>query len=981
MEEVPAQENAYDSNQGVMKIDVTPESPLIAQQPHEAQPTSNRGNGAGKAGRGKRLSILIAAIALIAIAAVLIGIKPPHVIHTTTIATTTIQSVNASLITQCTAINTPGSYYLEKDINTSISSGACITVNANNVNLVCNGNKITGSGPYTNVSPYTYGIKVTNKSNITISGCYVKDFSYGVYLNDVSFASIVDSNASRNYMNNIYISNTTKSRVSNNYISYAAGTTGSVYVSQDSHQNSIDNNTILYNRYYGIYIGSGNNNYSNNYINGTPYSFYCRGAYGLKNSSTGSSNVCYNNEGCGFISCKGENIPTNLSQIYLPNEIRSCGSIASRGTYYLESNLAMNDYVNTSNHLLVEYDIPCITVASGNVTLDCNFKTISNATYAAIAAKDENNVTIENCNIADSSFGVLSSNVSGMRIFNSSIRSGIVGLAFENMTGGLVSNLHSSSNAYGVYIENSNGGLFNNFNVSHNNVGIYITGSIGNSFSGGLAQNNTKLDVYAAANSQSAGYNLMQTTTCTYTNAAWATCAEHVSPSLAYKPIISCTTITKPGNYSMLGNIYNAPNGCLTIDARNVVLNCGGHTITSAQTGQGTGIKLTGSSNVTLLGCNVNSFNTSVYAKGSSLLLLKGINSSDASYGLVLSGITNSSIIGSHIINPSIAGVYLDNSSDNELSSINVTGGGVALMINNSKSNGIYNNFASGSTVGMLIEGISGNNTVSNNIMQRSASTDYECVGNSGANAELGGINYGTTKKGCAWLAALTQSNPNVACAGINQPSSISLSFDGTYPYGYKCFGIYANDTTIDCNGHTVIATSGGTFADFVNSQGSKIEDCVLKGFTNPIVAANSSVSVLNDTIIANSTGSTGVNITGSYGPAVEHSNVSAYTGISVSNSKNGVIANNVAGGGAIAYALDNSTGFKVNGNIALQSSAIAFMLNGSVFNTFQDNNFESVGGIDCEYKAAGAYNNTDLGGNMCISNQNCKWVTSSGCG
>ncbi|MGC8651964.1 MAG: NosD domain-containing protein [Candidatus Micrarchaeia archaeon] len=975
MEEAPSQENSDTGEQGVMRVDVTPQSPLIAQQPKEAPAA-----GGKKSGLGSRRLLLTAIAIIIVIAAAVVVTKIPYVTSTTTAPTTTIESINVSLITKCTTIKAPGSYYLKNDINTSISSGACIAVDANNVNIVCNGNKLTGSGPYTNVPPYTYGIEAAGRDNITISGCYIKDFSYGVYLKDVSFASIVNSNISKNYMNNVYIGNTTHSRILDSYLSYSAGTTGSIYVSNNSYENSIDNNTMLYNRYYGVYIGSGGNSYTHNYINGTPYSFYCRGAYGLANSSTGEGNTCYNNNGCGFLSCKGVNIPTNLSQIYLPNEIRSCGSIVKSGTYYLESGLSMNKYVNTSNPLLVQYDMPCINIAVGNVTLDCNSKAISNATYAAITADNVGNVTIENCGIKSSSFGVLLSNASGVHVSNISVYASTVGLALKNTSLDVVSGLNAFGNAYGIYIKGSNGDLFSNFNASHNNVGIYIVGSIGNSFNDGVARNNTKLDVYAATDSQNATYNLMQATTCTYTNAAWATCAEHISPSLAYTPLISCAAITKAGNYSMLNDIYNAPSGCITIRAKNVELNCNGGVITSAHYGYGTGVQIAGSSNVTLRNCNINAFNMSVYARSSSALQLADVNADSAGYGLVLSNVSDSSITVSNVGNPRVAGVYLNGSSYNRLSGINVTGGNVALLINNSGSNLIEGNAASGSTIGMLITGHSENNTINNNIMEHSASVDYKCVGNSGVASELGGINYGSTKQGCAWLAALSQSNPDVACAGISSPASISLSSDGTYPYSYSCFGVSANSTTIDCNGHTVIATNGGTFAMFDNSQHSVIEDCVLKGFTDPIIAVNSSVSIVNDTIVANGAKSTGISVTGSSGPNIIGNNVSAYTGISISNSANGELANNVAGSGAVAYAMRNSTGFKISGNLALQNAAIAFMLNNSVFNMFQNNNFESMGGIACRNNAMGSANNTDLGGNLCAANQGCKWVTSPRC-
>ncbi|MEM0149914.1 MAG: NosD domain-containing protein, partial [Candidatus Micrarchaeaceae archaeon] len=319
-------------------------------------------------------------------------------------------------------------------------------------------------------------------------------------------------------------------------------------------------------------------------------------------------------------------------------------------------------------------------------------------------------------------------------------------------------------------------------------------------------------------------------------------------------------------------------------------------------------------------------------------------------------------------------------SLNNTISNSNITGSNVALYINNSTRNFILNNTAYSNNIGMLIGGNSRNNTIDNNTMEQSASLDYECSGNSGAKDENAAINYGSKKGNCKWLAALPLSSPDVSCMGINSPTSISMTSDGMYPYGYRCFGIYANGTTINCNGHTVISTSGGTFASFYNSTNGKVENCVLKGFSTPITARNSSIDVVNDTIVDNSGTGAAINITDSYYPEVMDSNISAYIGVSVANSKNGKIESNVAGSGAIAYLLKNSTGFTVEGNLALLSSAVGFVLNGSIFNTFENNNFQSIGGIACYGGAESAPNNTDLGGNICALNQNCKWVSSAQC-
>ncbi|MGC8669845.1 MAG: right-handed parallel beta-helix repeat-containing protein [Candidatus Micrarchaeia archaeon] len=966
---VDAPNDQYDSNEGVMKVEVTPKSPLMAQQPYSTP--SNVGNSNDRKSNFVKIIIPIVLVAIVAIA--LIGLKSSHFIKPQT--TTTISSVNASAIKECTSINNPGNYYLVNNINTTISKGACININANNVAFVCNGKIIRGAGPYVNVSPFTYGILVQGKKNVSIQGCNVYDFSYGAYINDSDFVKVENSNMSRNYMENIYINDTRNSRFLGNRLDFSAGLRGSIYVASNSKNNTFENNTMLYNRYYGIYIGSSGNEYYDNYLNDTPVSFYCYGANGFTNSNKGASNLCYNNTGCGFLTCKGINTPTNLSQIYLTNNITSCGSIMKPGVYNLSSNVYMNEYVNTSSPLFLMYNIPCINIASNNVTLNCKSHQVGYAPYAAITLKNVRNITIENCNINSSYFGIAPINTTKVHIYNITATNNQAGIALQNSSYDVISNLNAYGNNYGVYISGSTGNLFDSFNTSNNIIGIYVTGSLGNTFNNGVALKNSKIDVYASSNAQNATYNLMQKTICMYTNAAWATCKSHIIPNLTYTPVISCMNISKPGNYSILNNIYGASNKCLDVNTNNTKINCNGHTITSKYVNSGIGLYVNNSANVSFTDCNFRNFNTSIELRNSKGISVINTGVNVSYYGIYLDKVLNSFVFVGSIQSSANSGIYLNNSKYNIIESVNITRSGTALQINNSTNNYIKYNNGTFNNVGMLLTGISNNNTIENNNMTQSISFDYLCIGNSGVNAENGGVNFGTKKSNCMWLEALSTLTPDITCTTANKPSSISLMTDYLYPYGYKCYNVYANGTTINCNGHTILATSGGTFATFRNASGAKIENCVLKGFTDPITAINSSVDVINDTIISNLNYSTGVDIMNSYYPEVINNNITAHVGIEVSNSTNGKIYNNTAEYGMVGYLLENSTGFKITGNSAMQNVAVGFILNGSIFNIFKNNNFYSVAGIECYGKAIGSANNTNEGGNTYITNQDCKWL------
>lgn len=87
----------------------------------------------------------------------------------------------------CTAINvlptvisTQGIYCLKKDLATSITTGAAITINANNVTIDLNGFKLGGLGG--GAGSQAKGIAATGRTNITLRNGSVRGFYTGIYL-------------------------------------------------------------------------------------------------------------------------------------------------------------------------------------------------------------------------------------------------------------------------------------------------------------------------------------------------------------------------------------------------------------------------------------------------------------------------------------------------------------------------------------------------------------------------------------------------------------------------------------------------------------------------------------------------------------------------------------------------------------------------------------------------------------------------------
>ena len=111
-------------------------------------------------------------------------------------------SVLAVDVSACTTIAAAGTYDLTQDISTG--SGTCIDIQADNVNLNCNGYRIYDS------SSASYGVQAVGTSsdyreNISVYNCVIDDFSSGIYfenvLNSDVFDSIFSGNSNAVYQN------------------------------------------------------------------------------------------------------------------------------------------------------------------------------------------------------------------------------------------------------------------------------------------------------------------------------------------------------------------------------------------------------------------------------------------------------------------------------------------------------------------------------------------------------------------------------------------------------------------------------------------------------------------------------------------------------------------------------------------------------------------------------------------------------------
>jgi parallel beta-helix repeat protein len=933
----------------------------------------------------KKLILPIVAVMVIIVLVIVAShfIKPSN---STTSTTTTIQ--NTGFVSSCRALNAPGTYTLGSNISTSMSSGSCLNITASNVQLSCNGYGIKGSGPYSGVGPFTYGIAVKG-SNVGITGCTIGNFSYGIYsMPGSSGLNIHNNTLSYNYVSNIYMAGTGSSNVYLNNIYGSESNTGSVYITANSSGDAVYNNTIGKSAIKGIFINSTGNSFYNNKISSTPSAFECTAYAGLVKSNRGYGNACLNNTGCSFLACRVSNTPPNLTQISLGSSVSGCGAINFPGTYSLSSNINMEDYVNTSSLGFLNY-VPCIDVRVSKVTLNCNNYAITNASVG-IMAEGMSNISINNCRINSTPAGVGIDlyNISGSSISNITIIRAGTGISLAKSSQNKLTGLSAKNSLIGILLSSSYTNNLNDFNSSNNSYGIYVENSTGNIFNGGVANGNLALDVYADNLSSKANYNLMTSTGCGFTNAVWAPCKTHISASLSYYPVNSCTTISKGGNYSLRTSIVPSTTGtCINIDTSNVVLRCHGYRLAPAvASSPGTAILVSNANNVTVEGCRISDFSYAIRAVNSTALNITNITSTSPSTGIALQQVNSSFITKDTVSSPSGYGIAVSDSKSDIITFNNVslasTQSFSGIMLNNSIRNIVQGNKGKSNYIGLQLLGNSVNNTIMNNTMSGSGAYDYECSPQSSSlGSENGGVNYGAVKYGCHWNAVLTPFS-NLHCSPSFSSNRFSLSTDHQYSAGANCFDIYGNTTTLDCNGHTIISNNGGTLM-YAKNATAIVQNCYIKGFQNVLAGKNSTLKLLNDTILLNSTSmayDSALNATGGTSVSIQDDNITAQNyGVILTNVNRGSVLNDVVKAGSVAYSIINSSGISFSRDVSYPGSGIGIILNGSTDISMQDNQFNgTLFGIQCLGRSQSSSNVTDLGGNSCSSQTSCTWINPS---
>jgi parallel beta-helix repeat protein len=768
--------------------------------------------------------------------------------QTSSNSTTTVASFQSKDLSSCTVINQPGIYTVTGNITTSIKSGSCIEVLSSDVIINGNNYHLKGSGPYIDVAPFTYGILLSGVSNVSINKLNVSRFSYSLYLKNSNNNNLTDLYLSNSTLSNMFLNNSSHNKIINNTIYGSQSNSGGVNINSGT-SNLFSGTSFINNAYYGLYVNStGNNFYGDTFLQ-NPTDLICGSNANTKNTNNFSKTTCQNNQLCNFATCSSNNY-YSIENVKLSKDINTCGAIDSYGTYTILQNLNLSDYTKGAS------SYPCITITAPNVKLNCNGKTIVSS-YYGIYLKDLYNTTVENCDLKYNTYGLFVNGSINTNLFNITATQGNYGVYIKNSTSGLLSNSISNNNQFGVYENQSIGFVIQNVTTSGNLYGQYLDKGNSNVYNKINTKNNLAGDIYCPASTyNSSSVASIYNSSCVSTECQFAfnTCTKQLPPPLQTIPITLCQTISIPGTYQINQNLTSS-GSCISIKAPDVKLNCNNKLISG--TNNGYGIIDNGNSNVSISDCQIQSYDYGIYASNLNNLDLQNTTISEVSQGSVYKNVTDSSIGNVKISAFRLYGISITNgkqiSIENDVASsglFNATG----FALNNVTESKVVGNVGNSNPVYGFSISNSSNDNVSGNKALSNFQQDYYCGAGENLISNKMNINTGIKKSGCPWLVSINPDSTE-SCFNFANSGFVSFQSDMVYSYGNTCYvinnenGKITNNTVINCRGHTIYATNGGTFAN-INTTGVTISNCYLVGFTYPIIDSGKGFSLYNTTIM-----------------------------------------------------------------------------------------------------------------------------------
>jgi peptide/nickel transport system substrate-binding protein len=172
-------------------------------------------------------------------------------------------------------------------------------------------------------------------------------------------------------------------------------------------------------------------------------------------------------------------------------------------------------------------------------------------------------------------------------------------------------------------------------------------------------------------------------------------------------PISSLDNVT----YTFTANI----NDSIVVERDNIVVDGAGYTLQG--TGSGTGINLTGRSNVTIKNMKIEVFEYGILLEESSNSTISENKIVNNIYGVFLNSSSNNTLSGNNITDNGNNGIWLEGSSNhNSISKNNITNNGIGIELYYSSNNSISGNIITSNYYGIELS-LSPNNRLRNNVL------------------------------------------------------------------------------------------------------------------------------------------------------------------------------------------------------------------------------------------------------------------------
>ena len=326
-----------------------------------------------------------------------------------------------------------------------------IVVERNNTVIDGNGYTLQGTGAYA-----SKGINLSSRSNITSKNTNIKDFSYGILLSESSNISIIGNNITNNRWGGIGLWNSRYNSISRNHVTNNSGIGIQLTGLFGSSNNSIVGNVLVND---GLYVWSSYRNVVvDNSVNGKPLVYL-----------EGASDV--------WVEDAGQVILVNCNRVEVENLNLSNTYIGVQLWRTANTTISGNTITNNGYGISLEDSSNYNSVVGNNIT--------NNREYGirlTLGIHSNYNSIVGNY-ITNNNYGIESgaeNSISGNTITNNSI-----GIFLDSSYYSTIAGNHITNNSYGIQLSSSSSNSVVGNNITaNNNQGIRLDDSSNNSVSG-----------------------------------------------------------------------------------------------------------------------------------------------------------------------------------------------------------------------------------------------------------------------------------------------------------------------------------------------------------------------------------------------------------------------------------------------------------------------------------------------------------------